>query len=63
MLTTRQTRAESLQAKRQRVESHGWNVSALPLTATIADRLRAKAEADDELGDRADAALAAAGLS
>jgi hypothetical protein len=55
------TRRQSLQAKRERVRAHGWNSSSLPLRVSIADRLRVKAEADDEVGDRADAALAAAG--
>jgi hypothetical protein len=61
MLTVHDTREVSLKAKRQRAASHGWNASALPLTATLAERLRVKAEADDELGDRADEILVMAG--
>jgi hypothetical protein len=61
MLSSHDTRSFSLEAKRQRVAAHGWNVSALPLTATVAERLRAKAEADDEMGDRADEVLAMVG--
>jgi hypothetical protein len=37
--------------------SHLAVPSALPLAATIAERLLTQAELDDELGDRAEAAL------
>jgi hypothetical protein len=57
MLTTYDTRRDSLAAKRQRAANHGWNVTALPLTASIRERLELKAQADDELGDQADEAL------
>lgn len=60
MLETRETRRLSLEAKRQRCQSHGWNLSALPLSASIGERLEAKAANDDELGDEADEILSRA---
>lgn len=67
MLSEQNTRRVSRAAKRQhsrvQAEQHGWAHSALPLRVSLEDMLRSKAERDDELGDRADAALAAAGLA
>lgn len=57
MLTEIDTRKVSLQAKRQRIQSHGWNATAVPLSASIGERLQAKAVEDNELGDEADAVL------
>lgn len=64
--TTSDTRRESLAAKRAHgiteATADGWSHSALPLRVSVADVLRSKAQRDDELGDRADAALMLAGL-
>ena len=61
MLTEIDTRRASLEAKRRQAAAHGWNATALPLTASICERLQAKATADDELGDQADEILMMAG--
>lgn len=61
MLTEIDARKLSLEAKRQRIQSHGWNASAVPLSASIGERLAVKAKADNELGDEADAILMLAG--
>jgi hypothetical protein len=59
---TLDTRQQSRQARRahqrHEAERHGWTHYALPLKATLADQLQAKAERDDLVGDRADEALA-----
>jgi hypothetical protein len=64
MVRTENTRRASRAARRQhgatQATQHGWAHSALPLTATVAERLLAKV-ADDVRGDRAADALQALG--
>lgn len=61
MVRIEHTRKESHRARQAHrmahAGQHGWTVAALPLVATIAERLAVKAAADDARGDRAADAL------
>lgn len=65
MVRTENTRRESGRARQAyrvaQARQHGWALAALPLAATIAERLRVKAGSDDAAGDRAQDALEAMG--
>lgn len=57
MLYAHDTRRDSRRAKRDHAVAHGLAPEALPLTASIGERLRAKAQQDDHEGDLADELL------